>query len=97
MKRPVEQIIVDTIIKRARPKRILLFGSRARDDAHERSDYDIAIDDEQLTPALLARIRADIEEIPTLHQIDVLWVNNTTGAFRQRILSEGRVLYERPS
>ena len=43
--KPVEQMIVDAIIQHIKPKRIILFGSRARDDVQARSDYDIAIDD----------------------------------------------------
>jgi predicted nucleotidyltransferase len=91
---PVEKIIVDAIIRRIRPQRIILFGSRAREDAGERSDYDIAIDCEALTPRLLAQIRADMETIPTLREIEVVWLNRAAEAFRRRIVDEGKVLYE---
>jgi predicted nucleotidyltransferase len=37
-KEPLEQLIVDTIVKRLKPKGIILFGSRARGEAQERSD-----------------------------------------------------------
>ncbi len=93
--KPVEQIIVNTIIKRVKPKRIILFGSRARDDAQARSDYDIAIDDDMLTPSLLAQIRADVETVPTLLSIDVVWMNRAAETLRHRILNEGKILYER--
>lgn len=88
-------MIVDTIIQHVQPKRIILFGSRARDEAQTRSDYDIAIDDSHLTPAMLARIRADMEAVPTLLSIDVVWMNHATEALYQRILKEGKTLYER--
>ncbi|MCL4704152.1 nucleotidyltransferase domain-containing protein [bacterium] len=90
----VEKMIVNTIIRHARPQRIILFGSRAREDAQERSDYDIAIDDDRLTRAAFAHIRADLEELPTLLAIDLVWMKQATPALRQRILSEGKILYE---
>ena len=91
---PVEKMIVNTIIRHAQPQKIILFGSRVREDAQERSDYDVAIDDEQLTRAALAHIRADLEELPTLLAIDLVWMKHATPVLRQRILSEGKVLYE---
>jgi predicted nucleotidyltransferase len=93
----VEQMIVDAIIQHIKPKRIILFGSRARDEAQARSDYDIAIDDDELTPAKLAQIRADMEIVPTLLAIDVVWMNRAAETLRQRILDEGKTLYERQS
>lgn len=95
--KPVEQMIIDTIIQHIKPKRIILFGSRARDEAQARSDYDIAIDDDELTPAKLAQIRADMEIVPTLLAIDVVWMNRAAETLRQRILDEGKTLYERQS
>jgi len=93
--RPLEQHIVETIVQHVRPKRIILFGSRARDNANERSDYDIAIDDEHLTPLQLAQIRAGMETVPTLLAIEVVWMNRANEVLRQRILNEGKILYER--
>lgn len=90
----VESMIVEIIVRHARPQRIILFGSRAREDAQERSDYDIAIEDESLTRTALARIRADLEELPTLLGIDLVWMKQAAPALRQRILSEGKILYE---
>lgn len=95
--KPVEQMIVDTIIQHIKPKRIILFGSRARDEAQTRSDYDIAIDDDELTLAKLARIRADMEIVPTLLAIDVVWMNRAAETLRQLILDEGKTLYEQQS
>lgn len=93
-RKAIEQMIVDTIIQHIRPKRIILFGSRARDEAQARSDYDIAIDDDELTPAKLARIRADMETVPTLLSIDVVWMSRAAETLRRRILNEGKILNE---
>ncbi|MGH7600267.1 MAG: nucleotidyltransferase domain-containing protein, partial [bacterium] len=88
---------VDAIVRHIKPKRIILFGSRARDDSQARSDYDIAIDDDELTLAKLAQIRADMEIVPTLLAIDVVWMNRAAETLRRRILNEGKTLYEQQS
>ncbi len=90
-KKTLETFIVEAIVRRIRPQRIILFGSRARGDAQERADYDIAIDDETLTPAILAQIRADMEELPTLLSIDIVWMNRANAILQERILSEGKI------
>ncbi|MCM1329629.1 MAG: HI0074 family nucleotidyltransferase substrate-binding subunit [Ruminococcus sp.] len=55
-------------------KRVMLFGSRARGDWSDGSDYDIAVfgADEN------ARVNFSdkIDELPTLHKIDVIFVND---------------------
>ncbi len=96
-RKPIEQMIVDAIVRHIKPKRIILFGSRARDDSQARSDYDIAIDDDELTLAKLAQIRADMEIVPTLLAIDVVWMNRAAETLRRRILNEGKTLYEQQS
>lgn len=90
----LEHSIVQTILQRSNPRKIILFGSRARGDAEARSDYDIALDDENLTRAALAHIRVDLEELPTLLAIDLVWMKQAAPILRERILSEGKVLYE---
>lgn len=93
-KKSIEQLIVETILNYSQPYRIILFGSRARGDAESRADYDIAVDDQKLTRLKLARIRADLELLPTLHEIDLVWLNRVAENFRRRILEEGKILYE---
>lgn len=89
----VETLIVEAIVQRIQPQRIFLFGSRARGDAAERADYDIAIDAENLTSTTLAQIRTDVEELSTLLAIDIVWMNRANAVLRERILNEGKILY----
>lgn len=91
----IEALVIDLIKRHTSPKRIILFGSRARGDNAPRADFDIAIDDDTLTPAKVALLRSEIEELPTLHEIDLVWLNGVNEKFRQKIVAEGRILYER--
>ncbi len=76
-------------------ERILLFGSRAKGDAEPRSDIDIAVS----CPAADTRTWLDIcrlaEEAETLLKVDFVRLEEASPEFRERIESEGRVLYER--
>ncbi len=76
-------------------EQVILFGSRARGDAEERSDIDLAI----VAPAALPRQWLDItfllEQADTLLQIDVIRWEEASASLQERILVEGKILYER--
>lgn len=74
--------------------KVVLFGSRARGDNNERSDYDIAIYG-QVPPLEQAEIRYYCSEVlRTLHKIDLVFVSkNTYAKLIESIETEGTVLY----
>jgi predicted nucleotidyltransferase len=97
---PVLTSITRTIVERFVPERVLLFGSRARDEARHDSDYDlmIVIDD----PAG-DRKAAIHEAIGREHSVDVVvvtperfeWARDDVGTLSYVVEREGRVLYDR--
>lgn len=72
-------------------RRVILFGSRARGDNHERSDIDLA-----LTGGNVAEFSCDIDyETPTLLMFDVVNLDKPASqALRDSIERDGVVLYE---
>ena len=97
------QEIVRRIVAVARPDRIILFGSRARDEARPDSDYDILVmgptpDDpyHRVLPVYDALVGLRVPK-------DVVWWTaeeadewrNVKSHFITTVLREGRVLYER--
>ncbi len=70
-------------------ERVILYGSRARGDAEDRSDFDIAIDTK--FPNKIPEFRELLNENPlTLLAFDVVSLADANPEFRTRILSEGR-------
>ncbi|MEZ4272902.1 MAG: nucleotidyltransferase domain-containing protein [Myxococcota bacterium] len=79
------------------PAKIVLFGSRARGDARERSDVDLAfVLDEKACPSRWgAFATAAREDLRTLLELDLVKFNEVSQAFSETIVSTGIVIYER--
>lgn len=90
----VIQDVVKVILIYSQPEKIILFGSRATGDYKERSDIDIAVVDPDVTDRQMRKIRDAIDEIRTLHRIDIVWLNMVSEEFRDEIISTGKVIYE---
>jgi uncharacterized protein len=92
--------VITMIRESARPEpqieAIWLFGSRARNDAHARSDYDIAVKSPQISDEKWARWALHIREhAPTLCGIDLVRLGSDTASdLRKAIERDGILIYE---
>jgi len=76
--------------------KVVLFGSRARGDASSVSDYDIAVFAKELSLVDKARFCEDVDKIPTLKKIDVVFVNNgSADKLIESIKKDGVIVYEK--
>ena len=74
---------------------VVLFGLRASQRAHPRSDFDIGvIGENSLPPQLFYHIESQFDEIRTLYTIDWVDLTQTTASFREQALKQVEVLYE---
>lgn len=75
--------------------RVVLFGSRARGDHHDRSDIDLAVFCDGASADDWREVRNCLREgsIDTLLNVDCVRFDDTTPALKERILAEGKVLY----
>jgi predicted nucleotidyltransferase len=96
-------IIVQRLLQAGQPQRIVLFGSRARDAAHARSDFDLLIIQKSQAPRY-ARAGAYYRALSDLPiEVDIVVVTpeeirdweRVPQAFITTALREGKTLYER--
>lgn len=74
--------------------KIVLFGSRARNDYHRRSDVDILIDSNGLDDRSWAILLSELDELPTLLKIDLVRCDEAEAALLSSARSEGIVIHE---
>ena len=94
--------IVRRVLSAGQPERIVLFGSRARDSAHEGSDYDLLIVQDSRLPrfARAGAFYRALKDLPTEFDIIVFTPEEVSDwervpqAFVTRALRDGRTLYE---
>jgi predicted nucleotidyltransferase len=100
---PIEKI-VSTIVERFNPKRIILFGSRARGDADPESDVDLFIEmetaksppDRAIDVISLFGLRRWSMDVFVYTPEEVERRRNVNGTLVSIVESEGKLLYERP-
>ena len=96
--------VSEVLVKAAHPKRIILFGSRARGDSRSDSDFDVMVVEEQPSDRLREMVRLNHLLRKFDAAIDLLVVSedrfqywrDTPGNVYHEAASQGRTLYEAP-
>ena len=103
MSEDILQTMVQRIVERFRPVRIILFGSRARGEASQWSDVDLLV----VLPEVVHKRKAMVEILRALNDLpvakdvivttpeEIVQRGNLVGSVLRSALREGRVLYER--
>ena len=75
--------------------RVWIFGSRARGNAREVSDIDLAVDAPAWSDADFHRLLQQLSQLPTLYKLDVVhWQRVSEPVFLQEIKRDRRVFWE---
>src|SRR5665647_218440 len=91
----LHQEIIVNLSKFTWVDQIILFGSRSRGDAEERSDIDLSIAAPSATPAQWQELTDAIEGLGTLLHMDLIRFEEASPELMSNIKKEGTVLYER--
>ena len=90
---------IETLVARLRDlaevRRVILFGSRVRGDNQPRSDIDLAVSLPDGTALDWQAVVEAADSVPTLLMIDLVRWEDAPRVLKSRIVSEGKVLYER--
>ena len=90
--------VVGLGVRAVDPDKVILYGSRARGDARKDSDFDLAFVFPPDRHDRWVRFVVDLDDAAvTLLPVDLLDWNEASAPLRERICSEGIVLYERPT
>lgn len=87
------KLIVEEL-KKYHPKRIILFGSRARGNFKKNSDIDIAID-VKVNFREKRKLIEKVDRLSGLYSVDLIFLPEIDNKFRKKILEEGVLLYEK--
>lgn len=85
--------VLRIILKHVVPERVFLFGSRVTGEAKPESDYDFAFDARDADAHAMQAIRAELDELPTLHRIDIANIAQADARFANRVRDTGLVIY----
>ncbi len=90
----VIDLIVGTISKNVKIKKIILFGSRAKGNYKRSSDIDLALFSEDLNHNELLKIKVEISELMVPNKIDIVDFNKiTNNDLRDHIERVGKTLF----
>lgn len=91
----IVQKTIDILKQQLNPRRIILFGSRAKGTAHHGSDFDFALDMSKPDSLLCRRVWDHIEIFSGLYGIDLIFLDDVNPPFKELVLTTGKVVYER--
>jgi uncharacterized protein len=100
-------VMVDRIVQRMHPLRIVLFGSHARGEAHDESDVDLLVVMPDTWSGVRKReaavqILSELSDLPVFKDVVVTTPEEIArrglivGTVLRLALQEGKVIYERP-
>lgn len=88
--------VAQRIVAVAAPKKLILFGSRARGDHRNNSDVDFVVVGKTCTSAEWTKLLIEVSEEPlSLYPIDLVEYERLGKEYQDNISLEGKVIYER--
>ena len=90
----IMQRVIDILKGVLNPSRIIIFGSRAKENNRVHSDFDFALDCPKPSLSVERQISDAIEKISGLYKVDIIYLDSVDEEFKEIILKTGKVVYE---
>ena len=90
----LEEQIVNLFSANSHVTKVVLFGSRARGDADERSDIDLAIYALGIDEREKAKLTCLVDDLNTLLPVDIIWIDEASQPLKEQIARDGVVSCE---
>jgi len=88
--------IIKLIKDDLKPKKIILFGSRAKGEEHKGSDIDLCvIGAEDFGKSKVRKLKEKIDEVSGLYSVDLIFYEKIDDEFKNLIIKNGKVIYEK--
>ncbi|OAG26930.1 nucleotidyltransferase family protein [Thermodesulfatator autotrophicus] len=88
--------IIDFIVRKLDPEKIILFGSQAKGTARLGSDFDlVVVGKASLDFRSERKLKEELDRIAGLYTVDLLFWNKISPEFRKIILKTGEIVYEK--
>ncbi|HEY8271663.1 MAG TPA: nucleotidyltransferase domain-containing protein [Pseudobdellovibrionaceae bacterium] len=85
--------LIQYAIEKVHPEQVVLFGSRARGDHREKSDFDIAMKG-SIAPEAWTQLQVELDEKAlSLYSVDLVLYQDLGEDYRKNIQVEGKVIY----
>lgn len=93
---PFKRQLDEFALRHSKLKRIWLFGSRTRGEGTPYSDFDLAFEWEgDSRKEWLQFKNILIDEIRTLHSLDLVYLNEAGAELKETIMKQGKLIYDR--
>lgn len=86
---------LDILKRNLKPRKIILFGSRAKGKAERSSDFDFAVECSHVSDQIKRETKEDIENVSGLYHVDIIYLSEVDDEFKKIILKTGEVIYGR--
>jgi len=86
--------VISILVEKLNPKKILLFGSRAKGENTRHADFDFAVDHRKPDLNDVRTIKEEIEIIAGLYKVDLVFLENVDAKFKEIVLKTGKIVYE---
>jgi len=87
--------VVNVLKEHLDPKKVILFGSRAKKKNSQSSDFDFAVDSKKVDIRDYRKIKEEIEEFSGLYKIDVVFLSDLDEDFKDIVYETGETVYEK--